>query len=436
MEHIGWVLRFGADDRQCVAFAPDGRTLMTSGGGAVLWPVPVVPEQDHAQLTTMVTTLAGLDVDAEGSLRRLSPEEWSRLLHNREGEPGSSRSPLAWHDRIAAQCEQFGPHRAALWHLNCLVAAGSDDWSLFARRARIYRLLADPAKSSADDLRAIALATPERLRAWHAQELQDRATAAEAKSDWPESLACLDRLVGMIGDNAGLHLRRGETHARLGHWSAAAADLDSAFRTLPSFALDFGRHFQRRLAADNASPDRFGPERLILYHLRGGDRNGYRAACASLLKWTPADADPGLQILLVHLLTLGPDGITNPAEVVRLAERAIGALSSGEAMLAQRYLGSALYRAGRYAEAFCRLQARCYGEGRGGGPWDWAFLAMTQSRMGHAAEARVALDRLRAFRPGAGSDHFHEALELEQLRDEAEAVVLLDPLFPIEPFAK
>ena len=187
-------------------------------------------------------------------------------------------------------------------------------------------------------------------------------------------------------------------HARLGHWAAAASDLDAAFKLSPLFPDWLGLYF-RRLQTDHPPSDRFDPERLILYHLRAGDLGGYRASCSSLRQLVPRDADPGVELFVVYLLTLGPDGSDDRAEPVRLAERAIAALTKEEAARAQRYLGAALYRAGRYAEAVPRLEENCHRGGRDGGPWDWAFLAMAHHRLGHASEARHWLDHFLAPRP-------------------------------------
>jgi hypothetical protein len=115
---------------------------------------------------------------------------------------------------------------------------------------------------------------------------------------------------------------------------------------------------------------------------------------------------------------------------------ALARLSEEEAPLAQRYLGAALYRAGQYARAVVQLEANCQRGGPGGRPWDWAFLAMAHSQLGHAVEARHWLDRLRAPRLSAGPLRFLDELETGLLRREAEAVLLLDPVFPADPFAR
>jgi hypothetical protein len=98
-------------------------------------------------------------------------------------------------------------------------------------------------------------------------------------------------------------------------------------------------------------------------------------------------------------------------------------------------LGAALYRAGRPAEAIGRLEEEIRARGDQSGPRDWAFLALAHHRLGHRAEARRWLDRLREHRPSEDPARFWDELEARLLRSEAEAVILYDPVFPADPFA-
>ena len=70
-----------------------------------------------------------------------------------------------------------------------------------------------------------------------------------------------------------------------------------------------------------------------------------------------------------------------------------------------------------------------------GSPRDWAFLALAHHRLGHRAEARRCLDRLREHRPSEDPARFWDELEVRLLRSEAEALILYDPVFPNDPFA-
>ena len=99
-------------------------------------------------------------------------------------------------------------------------------------------------------------------------------------------------------------------------------------------------------------------------------------------------------------------------------------------------LGAALYRAGRYDQAIGRLEEAIRARGGVGLPGDWAFLALAHHRLGHRDLARRWLDRLREHRPSEDPARYWDELEIRLLRGEAEAVVLDDPVFPDDPFAR
>src|SRR5262249_35288599 len=159
---------------------------------------------------------------------------------------------------------------------------------LWARRARIHRRLGDPARAEADEARAVALGPTDRLRAWRTHEANDRAAAVEAGRRWTAALPRLDGLIDAIGTNAGLHLRPAEAHAQLGHWAAAAADLDAAFRSGYSFSDALEPHFRRLLSTSDPPSERNILERLVFYRLSAGEWDGYRAFCSALRGMVPA----------------------------------------------------------------------------------------------------------------------------------------------------
>ena len=98
-------------------------------------------------------------------------------------------------------------------------------------------------------------------------------------------------------------------------------------------------------------------------------------------------------------------------------------------------LGAALYRAGRPDAAIGRLEEAIRARGGADSPREWAFLALAHHRLGHRAEARRWLNRLREHRPGEDPARFWDELEIRLLRGEAEAVILHDQAFPDDPFA-
>jgi lipopolysaccharide biosynthesis regulator YciM len=119
-----------------------------------------------------------------------------------------------------------------------------------------------------------------------------------------------------------------------------------------------------------------------------------------------------------------------------LADAALGEATDALRPILLAASGAALYRAGRYTEAVARLeqaerQLTIYR------PQIQAFLAMANQALGRTAEARRWLAQLRRRMPATGvhPDLFWDELQIEMLSREAEAVVLLDPAMPVDPFA-
>ena len=133
---------------------------------------------------------------------------------------------------------------------------------------------------------------------------------------------------------------------------------------------------------------------------------------------------------------LGPEATADPGVPVRLAELAVRGASGFDKADCLNTFGAALYRSGRCDEAIRRLEEAIQARGGEGGPAGWAFLALAHHRLGHRDEARRWLDRLREHRPSEDPARFWDELEARLLRSEAEAVVLYDPVFPEDPFAR
>ena len=134
---------------------------------------------------------------------------------------------------------------------------------------------------------------------------------------------------------------------------------------------------------------------------------------------------------------LVPDAIADNAAAVRLAEVALKTWSGSVSFKAKALgtLGAALYRARRFDDAILRLEERIRLQNGESLPQDWVFLSLAHASLGHRDEARGWLDRFRSYRPNSDPNQFWEELEIQLLRDEAEAVVLYDPVFPADPFA-
>src|SRR5262249_8784308 len=130
--------------------------------------------------------------------------------------------------------------------------------------------------------------------------------------------------------------RRGMAHAELGHWQQAAGELDV-----------------RRLTPDAE----FSIWHLAaLVRIAGGDRDGYRAACAGMLRhFGGAGASRSQADFTAWTCALAPDAQEDLAPALALAER-LPADRPRDPM-ATTTIGALLHRAGRFAEAVARLVA-------------------------------------------------------------------------------
>jgi hypothetical protein len=113
----------------------------------------------------------------------------------------------------------------------------------------------------------------------------------------------------------------------------------------------------------------------------------------------------------------------------------VGRNALGPVMRAVPVDGAVAYRSGRYNSAIFRLSDDNH---RNGGlePINCSFMAMAQHRVGHRDEARRWLDRLRNRQPNTDPNEFWNELAIRLMLSEAEAVILYDPIFPLDPFAR
>jgi Flp pilus assembly protein TadD len=243
---------------------------------------------------------------------------------------------------------------------------------------------------------------------------------------------------------------RGDAWRERGQWDRAEAAYAEAARARPLNAtvrealtrLHVERDHLDRAAATLAEWVRLKPDDLRVHSelgaclLYSGDRAGWRRATATMLDRFGGAGAAGTANDVAWACALGPGATADPGVPVRLAEVALrdGPESSRDTYL--NTLGSALYRAGRYDEAIRRLQEGIEGRGGASLPDNWPFLAMAHHRLGHRAEARRWLDKLREYRPSKSPDRYWEELTTRLLRREAEAVVLYDPAFPDDPFSR
>ena len=163
--------------------------------------------------------------------------------------------------------------------------------------------------------------------------------------------------------------------------------------------------------------------------LAAGDVDAYRQTCASMVKRFEKTENLETATDVLRACVLRDDALPDTAPLLALARVAAPDWHPGT------YLrGAALYRASQYEESVRSFEAAA--KAFRPRPWDWAFLAMGHSRLGHADEARRCLaaavswmeeanqqelDELTGTRPAWGD--WHERVVYPLLVREAEALL-------------
>src|SRR5205085_280855 len=88
--------------------------------------------------------------------------------------------------------------------------------------------------------------------------------------------------------------------------------------------------------------------------LLAGDADGYRQACARVLELFGKTKEPRTAYLTARACVLGPNGVADRAEPVRLAEQAVAA--DPRVAWSLHTLGLAHYRAGQFERARLRSE--------------------------------------------------------------------------------
>jgi tetratricopeptide (TPR) repeat protein len=174
---------------------------------------------------------------------------------------------------------------------------------------------------------------------------------------------------------------------------------------------------------------------LALVLLRAGNRAGWRRTTVALSKRLGGGKSARLATSVAWVCSLGADGVCDPDDAVRLAERGIKGAEPTFKADALRTLAAALYRAGRSEEALRRLDETIHDPWGAAVPQHWALAAMAYHRLRQHAEARRWLERLRYREPSPDPARFWDEMEIDLLRAEAEGMIVYDPAFPADPFA-
>ncbi len=234
----------------------------------------------------------------------------------------------------------------------------------------------------------------------------------------------LDRAIVSQPENPALRFRRGHLLARRGAWSAALVD------------------FREGLARDPRDTAQWMGSATL--YLQLGDVPGYRRHVHAMLDQFGTTTDPGTAERTAKIGLLTAPSPEDGVRLTALAELAVNR-GAGTPLLPWYQLarGMAAYREGQFAKAGKYLGPASESITNGHiKPAAELFRAMADARLGQGGSARTRLEEARraleAIAPpstdlGAG---WHDWLISQIALREAEALILYDPVFPADPFAR
>ena len=241
-----------------------------------------------------------------------------------------------------------------------------------------------------------------------------------------KSAQAYEQLLKLRPDDGQLWCVRGRYHALRNEWERAAADFARGIASAPPESEEWFEHACLRLII--------------------GDKEGYRAFVQEMRRREGQTSNPFVAYVLARSCVPATQPVVEPEQVIRWAE---SALRDGSLPWYLNVLGAADYRAGQFDRAIKRLEEsnRAYVAGGYATDPDLAnglMLAMAQMRLGHTQAARdtirkfqQALERVEGAKTdGAVSLSTTDWLPTQVLRREAEALILYDPIFPADPFAR
>jgi tetratricopeptide (TPR) repeat protein len=218
----------------------------------------------------------------------------------------------------------------------------------------------------ADLTKAIDLAPDASLYWFH------RGGAQYRMREWAKAVDDFSKALELSFGMAGVWSMRGACYAELGRWEEATAD----------FAM----------AVEQQKHEPTHSYRLALTFLQRGDVAAYRKLCADMIGRFDSTAKTDPTHSAVWTCVLAPDAVADWKVPLQLAEAVV--VDKSKSNLALCNLGALHYRAGQFEESLQRLTEaeRTYqpdvDDKDSTIAFSWLFLALTQQRLGHAAEAK------------------------------------------------
>jgi tetratricopeptide (TPR) repeat protein len=391
---------------KAVAFSADGNTAITASddGTARFWDLTDKIPDDLDRVATWVKVLTGIELDQYGQVQSLDNKTWrqerERLMQTggtliSENQP--RLDPILFGPNPTSRAnalidQKRWPEAEAAF--SDLLAARPDFASFWLARGQFYASRAQAEKAEADFARAFILGNGDsvlRDAIVGSDHLFERILAED-----PESAASLWRL-------------RGASFANQNRWQAAFLAYERAAFLEPDNRAAWIR------ALLSSAYVRSDATTIRLY------AHGLSRFCKTISAHEANEVAWWLSIPSVD--------VADRQTPVHLAEFACAKAPGSASCL--NTLGLVLYRSARYEEAIQKIEQGVALKGGVLDPEDAYILALAHFRLGRREEAIRWLHHKAAKR----SMQLFSDLAQRILRQEAEAVVLYDPVFPADPFA-
>jgi WD40 repeat protein/serine/threonine protein kinase/tetratricopeptide (TPR) repeat protein len=353
-----------------VRFDDDDRSFLTlnNDGAARRWPVPQPVTGDPALVKAWVQTVTGQKKDAGKAISVLDVAAFrqrrTRVMESALAADldGAKDTSLTWHDGAAGVNEFSGVGESACWHLDQLISASPQDWSLHVRRAGVLHRLKQDTEALKELEQARALGGLDPVHDW----CDERASNLERLHQHRSALWFRAWVAAAAPKDARVHDDLGRCKARLGLFAEAGEDFARAVALAPD-RIDFQRD-------------------LAMARLALNDRAGFRTACARMIELAQATDDRAAAQMTALTCALDANAVPTWDVVIQLATRAAEGYDGDH-----RVQVAALFRAGRFDEALRRPWSKETHYAHI--VWEWFIQGMLRHQAGRRDEALSILDQ-------------------------------------------